>query len=46
VQGAQDGFWSVTLNHARGMSVFGNGGSLVAVAHQFDGLPSHLRAWM
>jgi hypothetical protein len=47
VQGAQDGFSSVTLNHARGgMSVFGSGGSLVAVAHQHDGLPSHLRAWM
>ena len=47
VQGAQDGFSSVTLNHARGgMSVFGSGSSLVAVAHQHDGLPSHLRAWM
>jgi hypothetical protein len=47
VQGAQDGFSSVTLNHAKGgMSVFGSGTALVAVAHQHDGLPSHLRAWM
>lgn len=47
VQGAQDGFSSVTFHHARGgMSVFGSGSSLVAVAHQHDGLPSHLRAWM
>ncbi len=47
VQGAQDGFSSVTFHHARGgMSVFGSGSSLVAVAHQHEGLPSHLRAWM
>lgn len=47
VQGVQDGFSSVTLNHAKGgLSVFGSGSALVAVAHQHDGLPSHLRSWM
>lgn len=47
VQGAQDGFSSVTLNHARGgLSVFGGTGCLVAVAHQPEGMPGHLRAWI
>lgn len=47
VQGVQDGFSSVTLHHAKGgVSVFGNGTALVAVAHQPEGLPGHLRAWM
>jgi hypothetical protein len=47
LQGAQDGFSSVTFHHSRGgLSVFGNGSALVAVAHQHEGLPSHLRSWM
>ncbi len=46
-QGAQDGFLSVTVNHARGaVSVFGGGPCLVAVAHQGEGIPSHLRSWL
>jgi len=45
--GAQDGFLSVTVNHARGgVSVFGGGPCLVAVAHQSEGMPSHLRSWL
>jgi hypothetical protein len=46
-QGAQDGFLSVTVHHARGgISVFGGGPCLVAVAHHADGLPAHLRSWL
>lgn len=46
-QGAQDGFLSVTVHHARGgVSVFGGGPCLVAVAHHADGLPAHLRSWL
>jgi hypothetical protein len=46
-QGAQDGFLSVTVHHARGgISVFGGGPCLVAVAHHADGLPGHLRSWL
>jgi hypothetical protein len=46
-QGAQDGFLSVTVHHARGgISVFGGGSCLVAVAHHADGLPAHLRSWL
>lgn len=46
-QGAQDGFLSVTVHHARGgISVFGGGPCLVAVAHHADGLPTHLRSWL
>jgi len=46
-QGAQDGFLSVTVHHARGgISVFGGGSCLVAVAHHADGLPGHLRSWL
>lgn len=46
-QGVQDGFLSVTVNHARGaVSVFGGGPCLVAVAHQGDGIPAHLRSWL
>jgi len=45
--GVQDGFLSVTVNHARGgVSVFGGGPCLVAVAHQSEGMPSHLRSWL
>jgi hypothetical protein len=45
--GAQDGFLSVTVNHARGgVSVFGGGPCLVVVAHQSEGMPSHLRSWL
>lgn len=45
--GVQDGFLSVTVNHARGgVSVFGGGPCLVAVAHQGEGMPSHLRSWL
>jgi hypothetical protein len=47
VQGAQDGFSSVCLNHAKGgLSVFGAGTTMVAVAHHHEGMPSHLRAWI
>ncbi|MEK0446779.1 MAG: hypothetical protein RLZZ399_2100 [Verrucomicrobiota bacterium] len=47
VQGVQDGFLSVTVSHSKGgLSVFGSGSSMVAVAHQHEGLPGHLRAWM
>jgi hypothetical protein len=46
-QGTQDGFLSVTVHHARGgISVFGGGPCLVAVAHHADGLPAHLRSWL
>lgn len=46
-QGAQDGFLSVTVYHARGgVSVFGGSACLVAVAHQSDGMPAHLRSWL
>ena len=46
-QGAKDGFLSVTVHHARGgISVFGGGPCLVAVAHHADGLPAHLRSWL
>jgi hypothetical protein len=46
-QGAQDGFLSVTVYHARGgVSVFGGAACLVAVAHQSDGMPAHLRSWL
>lgn len=46
-QGVQDGFLSVTVHHARGgISVFGGGSCLVAVAHQSEGMPSHLRSWL
>jgi hypothetical protein len=46
-QGAQDGFLSVTVNHARGaVSVCGGGPCLVVVAHQGEGIPSHLRSWL
>jgi len=46
-QGAPDGFLSVTVHHARGgISVFGGGPCLVAVAHHADGLPAHLRSWL
>ena len=46
-QGSQDGFLSVTVHHARGgISVFGGGPCLVAVAHHADGLPAHLRSWL
>ena len=46
-QGAKDGFMSVTVHHARGgISVFGGGPCLVAVAHHADGLPAHLRSWL
>lgn len=46
-QGVQDGFLSVTVNHARGaVSVFGGGPCMVAVAHQGEGIPSHLRSWL
>jgi hypothetical protein len=46
-QGARDGFLSVTVHHARGgISVFGGGPCLVAVAHHADGLPAHLRSWL
>ncbi len=45
--GIQDGFMSVTVHHARGgISVFGGGGCLVAVSHQGEGMPSHLRSWL
>jgi hypothetical protein len=47
VRGEQDGFCSVTLNGAKGgISVFGGGGCLVAVAHRDDGIPAHLRLWL
>jgi hypothetical protein len=46
-QGPRDGFLSVTVHHAHGgISVFGGGPCLVAVAHHADGLPSHLRSWL
>lgn len=47
VRGEQDGFCSVTLNGAKGgISVFGGGGVLIAVAHRDDGIPAHLRLWL
>jgi hypothetical protein len=47
VRGEQDGFCSVTLHGAKGgISVFGGGGCLVAVAHRDDGIPAHLRLWL
>jgi hypothetical protein len=47
VRGEQDGFCSVTLNGAKGgISVFGGGGGLVAVAHREEGIPEHLRLWL
>jgi hypothetical protein len=46
-QGAQDGFLSITVHHARGgISIFGGGSCLVAVSHQNEGMPSHLRSWL
>lgn len=45
--GAQDGFLSVTVHHARGgISIFGGGSCLVAVSHNAEGMPPHLRSWL
>ncbi len=45
--GAQDGFLSVTVHHARGgISIFGGGFCLVAVSHNAEGMPPHLRSWL
>lgn len=45
--GAQDGFLSVTVHHARGgISIFGGGPCLVAVSHNAEGMPPHLRSWL
>jgi hypothetical protein len=46
-RGPQDGFLSVTVHQATGgISIFGGGPCLVAVAHQAEGMPAHLRAWL
>ncbi|NBV84738.1 MAG: hypothetical protein EBS01_00385 [Verrucomicrobia bacterium] len=46
-QGTQDGFLSVTVHQAAGgISIFGGGPCLVAVAHRPEGMPAHLRAWL
>ena len=46
-QGTQDGFLSVTVHQAAGgISIFGGGPCLVAVAHRSEGMPAHLRAWL
>ncbi len=46
-QRGQDGFLSVTVHQATGgISIFGGGSCLVAVAHQTEGMPAHLRAWL
>lgn len=46
-QGAQDGFLSITVFNARGgLSIFGGGSCLVAVSHQGEGMPAHLRSWL
>jgi hypothetical protein len=46
-QRGQDGFLSVTVHSATGgISIFGGGPCLVAVAHHTEGMPAHLRAWL
>jgi len=46
-QRGQDGFLSVTVHQATGgISIFGGGPCLVAVAHHTEGMPAHLRAWL